>query len=115
MRRKYFKNGDPLYFTYFNDQTYQGMNPEEKSRWMLSDDSEDADIPVEVKDFTAKKIDGMIEFKEKVYDIKELSKMLKADLFITYSKITKGKKLDEDFTRKQIIDEILKFQENANN
>ena len=117
MRRKYLKFGDPLHFTYFNDETYQSMSPEEKSRWMPSDESGEADIPAEVLDFTkkAEKIKGMVEFKEKVYDIKELSKMLKADLFLTYSKITKGKKLKEDFTRKQIIDKILNFQENANN
>ena len=119
MRRKYFKNGDPLHYTYFNDETFKSMNPVERSRWMPSDDSEDAEIPDEVVDFTKGKLEktgDMIEFKEKIYDIKELSKLKKADLLLTYSKITKGKKLEEDeVTRKQIIDEILKFQGNANN
>jgi len=117
MKRKYLKYGDPLHFTYFNDATYANMNPEEKNRWMPSDEPNEPnekDLPVEVIDFNLKKTKGMVEFKEKIYNIKELSKMLKADLFLTYSKVTKGKKLNENFTRKQIIDEIIKFQKDAN-
>ena len=50
-RKKYYRNGDPLYYTYFNDRTWDSMTEEQKALWTPADDIEEQAIPQEVTEF----------------------------------------------------------------
>jgi len=50
-KKKYYRNGNPEHYTYFDSEMFDSFTEDQKKNWVSADDIEEHPVPDEVKNF----------------------------------------------------------------